>query len=798
MTYKTSINILMALGLALALSTLALGALPLTSQSAQASEPPKSNAFLALDSVTLSPNQQEVITSTPEVTTPTSSGVVLSGQYSSAVPSVRQPTPLPDWVVALLNKGDISTQAGNLAIVESATTASAPADGSTVINGQKITYTITITNSSSTDVANNIVLLDVLPENTLSANLQCDTCGQLTRVVTIPAAPFGGLSATTLTYTDQITWPLFSLGPNQITQRVFSIDVPCKAEGALLQSQAFISYQQGGSPANGISNQIQTRVLVSNSDLRLAEQPSWCADDVRGVFDLDWGDFDRDGDLDLVLGTTLGVIIYQNDKGQLKKFSGFNNTRPTFSARWGDFDVDGNLEVVAVGGFSTANDIYEYNGSGFNLVDQFTSPASGFSSELFAVASGDFDRDGDVDLVGGTNGLGGECRVHLYENNNGFNTGQCISQGSSNVDVGDFDNDGDLDLALGLFDRQEAGVLLNDGVGNPGFTHTNAITFDANMSFSPYQLAWGDYDGDGYLDIAEALPREFSNAHIVRIFHNNQNGTGLTFVQELSTGNNGFGPPLTLNWGDFNGDGRLDLAVGDLLPKIYLNTGSSGAPFNTSQVMTPPPGFINTDDFLWEIRGADEDNNGNLDLALTSNISPSLLFINIAPFLIPTLAPIDGFKANSVAWGDTDGDGDLDLLFGAGPDLPPSGGPGSRLYRNISGTFALSDTFTSSGFGPHDVAFADVNGDGQLDVTLTSLAQDQIYFNGNTSLPNWSSASPGDFSLAWADVDLSNSGSLDMLVGGAGQLSLFLNQGLQSTTSAPAWQAVVPGTVRCV
>src|SRR5690606_4749246 len=131
---------------------------------------------------------------------------------------------------------------------------------------------------------------------------------------------------------------------------------------------------------------------------------------------------------------------------------------------------------------------------------------------------------------------------------------------------------------------------------------------------------------------------------------------------------------------------------------------------------------------------------GDLDLAYSGTFVPSRLHPNIGAFLGPTITPLNtSVNASAVAWGDADGDGDLDLLFGAGGT---GGALAGRLFDNSGGAFTLSQQFTASGFGPHAVAFADVNGDGALDITIGTLNQTQIYLNGNNTAPDISLNQP--------------------------------------------------------
>ena len=147
-----------------------------------------------------------------------------------------------------------------------------------------------------------------------------------------------------------------------------------------------------------------------------------------------------------------------------------------------------------------------------------------------------------------------------------FGTG---SDFTTSLAWGDFDGDGDLDLAVGNYGGQNV-LYPNNGNGTFGA----GLNFGTGSDFT-YSLAWGDFDGDGDLDLA------VGNKYGQNVLYpNNGNGTfgaGINF---------GTGSDLTysLAWGDFDGDGDLDLAVGNYSGQnvLYPNNGNGafGNPIN--------------------------------------------------------------------------------------------------------------------------------------------------------------------------------------------------------------------------
>jgi hypothetical protein len=476
------------------------------------------------------------------------------------------------------------------------------------------------------------------------------------------------------------------------------------------------------------------------------------------------------------------MVVFENEEGQLVEFQ--TTTTYTLGVHWADIYTNNTtLELVAIGDFLNnlppftggRNYIFGLDGGQLTQIDYFTSEL-----QLGKIVSGDFvGNDGIVELVASTNFPEHDtaCLVILYENLGDFTgPGDCVSQkGSTNLNAADFNNDGYLDLALSSFDflgGGEAFVIVNNGEGITATTVT-PVAIDSGLTSTPSELVWGDYDRDGYLDIAEALPRG-NHKNRVRVYRNLA-GMGFTMTQEITTVRG----PFAIEWGDFDRDGYLDLMLEDVPPRYYRYTG--GTPlfegFQLSQLSDLTR--------IRRMRGIDYDNDGDLDFSMTDLFEPSRFFEVVAPSLSLSLEPVSAIKANSVTWGDVDGDERLDLLFGAGISQL-----GSRIYRNIGPSFVQTAIFTGSGFGPHSAAFGDVNADGMLDTAISTFGLNQIFYNGVNNVPNWRSTTAlASHEIAWADSDLDNRGLLDLLVANNGRNALYLNSGLQTASSGSVWES---------
>jgi protocatechuate 3,4-dioxygenase beta subunit len=276
---------------------------------------------------------------------------------------------------------------------------------------------------------------------------------------------------------------------------------------------------------------------------------------------------------------------------------------------------------------------------------------------------------------------------------------------------------------------------------------------------NPYHVAVGDFNGDGRLDLAVA---NLSSTDVSILL-----GTGAgTFgaATNFPVGTN----PNYVAVGDFNGDGKLDLAVtkntGSVSILLGTGTGSFGAatPFAAGS----SPDSVAVGDF---------NGDGQLDLAVANLLSDNvsiLLGTGSGTFSAPSNFAVGTFSY-SVAMGDFNGDGKLDLAV-----ANFSSDNVSILLGTGTGSFSAATNFAAP--SPDFVAVGDFNGDGKVDLVVTSVNSSDVTILLGTGTGSFStSAFPVSTSPSVAVGDFNGDGKVDLAVANAG-LSILLGTGTGS------------------
>ena len=330
-----------------------------------------------------------------------------------------------------------------------------------------------------------------------------------------------------------------------------------------------------------------------------------------------------------------------------------------------------------------------------------------------------------------------------------------------NLAWGDYDNDADLDLLVTGFGA--APLWRNDGDGN------FAAVSSALTAMSDSSCAWGDFDNDGDLDVV--LAGSASGTRTSRIWRNDGNGVFVDINARLAGVNVG-----ATAWGDYDNDGAPDLVIAGTtngsfsgaICHIYRNNGNS----MFSNVGASLPGIMDC-----SVAWGDYDNDGDLDLAIAGLDSGNVLRAQVRRndgngIFTDINAALRGVRKGSMAWGDYDSDGYLDLLL---TGTTNSGvGNLTQIWRNNrNGGFSnINAALPAVAYGAS--AWADFDNDGDLDLVLTGyndglnparIAQlHRNNGNGTFSAVSASLTEVADSAVAWGDYD--NDGDLDLAVAG--------------------------------
>jgi len=587
---------------------------------------------------------------------------------------------------------------------------------------------------------------------------------------------------------------------------VFSLtEAPWQAEEAVTQAVALGDMDGDGALDLVCGNDGHNRVYLNTGDpdTVFARTPAWSDSLASNTQAVALGDVDGDGDLDLVCGNTTYNTLYLNEGGTLSRTPVWSeavasNTR---GVALGDVNGDGRIDLVC--GNAQNNTVYLNTGVPDSLFSSTPIWSDTLANTTSAVALGDVDGDGRLDLVCGNENQANTLYLNTGLPDSPFAPTPDWSSSATNttasVALGDVDADGDLDLVCGNL-GQSSTLYLNMRRSNGDGVISRDPSWASSFEYNTQAVALGDVDADGNLDLV-CVNSDTTYQQPSTLYFNDG---GRLFPSPAWSP---IGRMRAVALGDLNGDGHLDLACGNGggierdRATVYLGDGA---------VLSSRPAWSAAQfDKTWAVAVGDVDGDGSLDL-VCGNERANTVYLNRSAELIdlrgdasaaegPTTfhlrlswssAPPDR-STRAVALGDVDGDGDLDLVCGN------DGAPTNRkntLYRNDGGTLSPEPTWSSSIQSPTQaVALGDVDGDGDLDLVCGNFGSaNTLYLNeGGTfsAMPYWASPAPHRQTTAVALGDLDGDGDLDLLCGNfEGPNTVYLNDGAGfSRTRGPDW-----------
>jgi hypothetical protein len=517
---------------------------------------------------------------------------------------------------------------------------------------------------------------------------------------------------------------------------------------------AYIFYNDGSYPAT-----------VGSADVTIRGNN---VSDNLGTGGMTAGDFNGDGKTDLAVASVVGVNIFYND-GSYPATDAFADVRITPSSAngdhfgatltAGDFNADGRADIAVGDGSVTVNGYVNTGAISIYTFNDSAGTGDAGSNFGYAMTAGDFNSDGKTDLAVGAYSYSSNAgRAYIF-----YNDGSLVSNlGSASADVtitgeasskfgisftqGDFNSDGRTDFVVGALDYSSSTgrtyIFYNDGsIPTTAASADIKITGEASSNFG-YSLAAGDFNADGKTDLAVGAWTYASDAGRTYIFYNDGSiPTTAASADVIITGEASSLFGITLTSGDFDIDGKTDLVVGadaysSDAGRAYIFYQNSGGGFTTPLPATSANVIItgeSSSNFSYPLVTGDFNVDGKTDLAVgaysyTSSAGRTYIFYNDGS--IPTTAVtadviITGEASSAfgvaLSSGDFNADGKTDLAVGA------------REYSSNTGRAYI---FYNDGSIPTTATMADVimTGEAAGDYYGVSFTSGDLNTDGKTDL----------------------------------------------------------------
>ena len=468
------------------------------------------------------------------------------------------------------------------------------------------------------------------------------------------------------------------------------------------------------------------------------------------------------------------LIELGNGNGTFRTFDTIQTQPSPIGITVGDFHGNGRQGDLAVISGAQTNVVQVFLNSGNGKFSLGFTPTFAVSQNPAAVVAADFNHDGKTDVVSASQL--GDISVLLGTGFGRFVSATTFAVGNEpeSVVATDLNGDGKLDLAVPNENSNTVSVLL--GNGNGGFGPKTDIPVGTN----PFSVAVGDFNGDQIPDLAVANSGQFPDDHgNISILLGNGDGT-YRAPRNILVGN----IPACVSVGDFNHDGKQDLAVANFVDNtVSILRGNGDGSFGAPSTLSFPP-FSQ----ILTVRAIDVDGDHNEDLVVSGGSDVWIVKGNgLGGFGQPQLVH-SGFTGEFTI-ADFNGDNSPDLAV---VNLNQQGTQFTVdvLLNNGNGTFRRVASIPVFGTFVTQVIAADLNGDGKIDLAvsgLNTLSVAVLTGNGDGTFSSSPNANFGStvFAQSLAAGDFNRDGKADVVVTGvrsdappgtaAGGVSLLLN-----------------------
>jgi len=348
-------------------------------------------------------------------------------------------------------------------------------------------------------------------------------------------------------------------------------------------------------------------------------------------------------------------------------------------------------------------------------VPNFSAPTLFNSGFARAIVVADFTGDGIPDVIAGNNTFGGGYSIFIGDGSGFFPTrGSTVNVGSSimSVAAGDFNGNGALDLVTANGESFRGNASVDFDVASCCNDNLNIAWPGASGDSITTSVAAADFNADGKMDVV-VTDRTFNAVYVAL-------GVGDGTFNNKRTFNSGGAQPVYVKVGDFDGDGKLDLAVANSTSSpgnvaILLGDGAGGFGTPAPYAVGTNPASIATGDF---------NGDGRIDLAVANNGSNNISILpgtGAGAFGAATNLSSGGTLPGGIAAADFNGDAKVDLVV-------VNSGEGNALFLtgDGAGNFTPAVSRQTGGSDPKSVAVTDLNGDGRSDLVFGHEASRRI------------------------------------------------------------------------